>query len=118
VARRRGPARWATPRRGQGQGALGCGRLGFTRTSSCRNASSARRSGHHRSNRVTAAARPDTVRRGWGPYTPNSLALSRAPATAGRRGPALALGCAVSATAFSLSRKPNRRHGQDTGLEA
>jgi hypothetical protein len=30
-ARRRGPARWATPRRGRGQGALGCGRLGLTR---------------------------------------------------------------------------------------
>jgi hypothetical protein len=118
AARRRGPSRWATPRRGRGQGALGCGRLGLTRTSTCRKASSARRPVHHRSIRATAAARPDTARRGWGPCTPDSPALSRAPATAGRRGPALALGCAVSATAFSLSRKPNRRHGQDTGLEA
>jgi hypothetical protein len=59
VARRRGPARWATPRRGQGQGALGCGRLGFTRTSSCRNASSARR--------PASGTRPQRVARRRGP---------------------------------------------------
>jgi hypothetical protein len=118
AARRRGPASWATPRRGRSQGALGCGRLGLTRTYTCRKASSARRPVQLRSERATAAARPDTARRGWRPCTPDRPAPSRAPAIAGRRGPALAPGCAVSATARSLPRKPKRRHGQDTGPEA
>jgi hypothetical protein len=79
---------------------------------------SARRPVHSRSKHATAAARPDATRRGWVPCTPNSNALSRAPAKDGRRGPTLALGCAVSATASSLPHRTTQRHGQSTGLEA
>jgi hypothetical protein len=52
------------------------------------------------------------------PCTPGRPAFSRAPATAGRHGPVLALGCAGSATVSSLLREPKRHHGQDIELEA
>jgi hypothetical protein len=66
AARRRGPARCASPRCGRSHGALGCGRLGFKRTNTCKNASSARRPAQHSTRCATAAAHPDTARRRWG----------------------------------------------------
>jgi hypothetical protein len=90
AARRRGPACWASPRRGRSHGSLGCGRLGFTRTNTCRNASSARRPAQHRPRHATAAARPDTARRGWRPCTPELRRDVRsAQSTTARRGVAL-----------------------------
>jgi hypothetical protein len=99
---RAGPRR----RRGRGHGARGCGRPVPACTSTCRRVPSARRPVQHRTRHATESASPDTARRGWCPCAPGSPALSRAPAPAGRRGPALALGCAGSATAVSLMRKP------------
>jgi hypothetical protein len=74
AVRRRGPARWATPRRGRGQGALGCGRLGLTRA--C-----ARLQGmkHHTGDRGTAPARHTARQRteGWPSVRPTTDAARR-----------------------------------------